>query len=157
MRFLLALLLLASPLQSQTIVLVSATDSVKRFLAAHWDDQRNAGQNEAAWCASYVFAVGQGGEPFIILTGIDSADTKRASPRGISFDCPTQLVEIHSHPPSSEGEGGFYSFGGIGAHICGPSQNDLNHLAKSGRLFAVVRCDRYALVGFSTKVIWPKP
>ena len=161
MRFLFAFLLLASPLDAQTYVLVGATDSVKRFLSDRWEDTRNPAQVERAYCASWTFVLGTDGEPFVILTAVDSAATQRTftlrdGRRGIVYTCPASKVQIHSHPPSSPNNDGTYSFGGINSNLCGPSINDLRNLRRNGSLFAVIQCDRVALAGYSLKVVWPK-
>lgn len=162
MRYLLVLLLLASPLNAQTFVLVGATDSVRQFLASRWDDSVDPNQTEKAYCAAYYLALGMDGEPFAILTAIDLAATLHAftladGRRGIVSACPSNRVHVHTHPPSSRNVDGSYSFGGTNANICGPSVNDLRSLKRAGALFSVIQCDRYALSAFTLRAdAWPK-
>lgn len=156
MRYLLVLLLLASPLNAQSIVLVASTDSVRRYLAERWDDTRDPNQLERAFCARFLFALGRNGEPFVVLTGVDSAKTTAATARNISYECPRSTIPIHTHPASTPGADG-YTFGGPEANICGPSVPDLESLRKTKALIGAVQCDRYAIVAFSLHPIWPSP
>lgn len=156
-----SLLLLASPLNAQTFVLVSATDQVRQFLAERWDDTVDPAQVERAFCATYFLSYGIGGEPFVVLTTIDSAETEATMTlpdgrRGIIAFCPSNKIHVHSHPPSSQNMDGTFSFRGMNGNLCGPSLNDLRHLKRTGAPLAVVHCDRWSLVAYSLTSRWPK-
>jgi hypothetical protein len=155
-RLLLVLLLLASPLDAQSFVLVSATDSVRQFLSDRWDDSRDPNQVERAFCATFIFVQGRNSEPFVVLTGIDSAETSAATARSVNYQCPRGTIPIHSHPASSPGSSG-YTWGGLDANVCGPSARDLQSLRDTKALIGAIQCDRMALVGFSLYSLWPKP
>lgn len=160
-KLLLTILLLAAPLDAQTFVLVGATDSVRKYLADRWDETDPA-QTERAFCAAYVLVRGIDGEPFAILTGVDSAETLRTftladGRRGVVSKCPANTAHGHSHPPSSPNPDGTFSLGGVNANICGPSVNDLRNLKRTGALFLVIQCDRRALVAVTLYGVWPKP
>lgn len=138
MRYLLALLLFASPLDAQTYIIVVPTDSVRRYLASEWDA---APANERGYCGSFTLGIAREGEPLLFLNAVERAKETNATPVSVSFACPVGAVPIHSHLNG----------------VCGPSLKDLRHLRTTNALFGIAICGPYSLAGFSSKLVWPKP
>lgn len=134
---LLALLLLASPLEAQTYILVVPTDEVRRYLASQWEP----GGDEKAFCGTFTIGIAHDGEPLLLLNAVERTNERDATPVSVVFSCPRGTVPLHTHPN----------------HVCGPSLKDLRHLKRTNALFGITICDRYAYAGYSSKLVWPKP
>lgn len=161
-RFLLALLLaIPARLCAQHAVVV-ATPPVRDTLAALWNED-DPNQIERAYCGVYssrmiannilLYVVGA-----LIPIKQDSAQKAHTDQHGISYTCPVSqfIITIHTHTPAtceewSTGHMRCYE-GGIESYECFPSEIDEHTLMLSGAPFAIVQCDRHALVPY-----FPKP
>jgi hypothetical protein len=159
-RLLLVLLaLLPAYVRAQTIQpVIFFRQNVREYLARQWDDT-NLYQNERAYCGLYSkFTRDDGGVEYWVETVgpalQDSAQKAQTTPLGINYSCPRSpyTVPIHIHPPAtceqwSEGHWVCYA-DGAEAYACEPSDVDLAALAEFNAPFAVVQCDRHALVPY---------
>ena len=137
MRFLLALLLLASPLEAQTYIIVVPTDEVRRYIAGEWD----SAVVERGFCGTFTLGIATDGEPLLFLnTAGRAANERNATATGVQFSCPIGEVPIHLHLNA----------------VCGPSMKDLRHIRVTRALFGIVVCGPRHYAGFTSKLTWPK-
>lgn len=132
--------------------LIQYVNWVRDYIASEWDlHQGEAVQKERAYCMifqdSFVW-----GEYGYLVTAIAPADSVVATAGTSTFSCPERadIVEMHVHPPQTVFPDGTVIPGGPDGYECLWSDNDMNRLVAVKRRFAVIQCDRHALIAH-----WP--
>lgn len=127
---------------------VIVDDSVRAMLAQRWDDV-HADQHERAYCLAFV--VQQAWDVTVYRVWAASpAQVISSRTTGITYRCPVgvPLATAHTHPPATCEIASDCHLGGVDAHECFPSLLDEWMLRMSGQPFALVQCDRWALVPY---------
>lgn len=137
-----------------TVNLGIILDPARKELQAAWTDDPR--QVERAYCVGMVrwrvaWAYDSAGrrlgrEVLAIVSLVDTAETEGATPTRIAkIDCPANMVELHTHPPTTctdRDDPSSCSYGGIYAFQCQPSREDYLSLISSGDPFGIIQCGR---------------
>lgn len=142
--------------ESQAFPVIMVDTSVRNRLAEEWEPT-NRYQHERGYCVTYsedyVFTWTG---PVIVYTlrSVTRAREENTTPNSIGrMACPTTPVPwvfLHVHPPTQclTGDERDCEVGGPYAYQCFPSNTDMRTLNRSAMPFAVVQCDRSALVPY---------
>ena len=131
-------------------------DNVHDFLATRWDT--TPGQKERAYCVRFglFFNSEAAHHTEYHVTEIWAAETSGATPGGIEdVTCSSDpdVTVVHTHPPHTLERGdSTYHSGGIEAYECWPSSTDYTTLMVSNSPFALIQCDKNAIIAY-----WKKP
>jgi hypothetical protein len=143
-----------SAVQPLTPRFVVLEDAVHEWLASDWDAHvREWPMIERGRCVQYDVIVWGGGPAFRVFNIGRPVVERGPMPGGVTFACPKlpNIAGLHTHlPQSCDTAEGPCSPGGLYAHQCFPSDQDRANLRRSGDAFALIQCDRYAVVAY-----WP--
>lgn len=137
--------------QAEPTVLVNK--DVRERLAEEWQDG-NRYQSERIYNVWYNVETDMYGRTQYRVTAIRRAYEVGATPSGVAADIAEGATILHTHPPTScldPDDGGTCISGGDDAYQCFPSPVDRRTLVELKKPFALIQCDRWALVPF-----WPK-
>jgi hypothetical protein len=160
MKYLLALALLASPLQGQTPAHTIVADSVRAFLALEWDKHAsNPYQVERVYCVGFKsFRHKVTGTWLFEVNAIRPAKVTYASQRRVYYKpCGETETVIHIHTNTTCITDQECEMGGVEAWNCEESDIDKATLAKSDAPFAGVQCSREAVAIFYHPALKPAP
>ena len=132
--------------------LVQFDNWVREYLAAEWDAHASDSVKfERGYCLTfqrdYVW-----GLPGYRVTKVDRAKVIDSTAYSIYFECPKGTESLHIHPAQTSYPDGSSEEMGPDSFECFPSGQDERALLASLDVFAVVQCDRRALI-----VYWPSP
>lgn len=140
------------PTDAFPILLVD--DVVRNRLAEEWHPD-NRYQHERGYCATFTTEFRwswDGPIVFYTLTSIRRAEESGTSPNGIMrIKCPDQpdIAQLHTHLSSqciTADDGASCVIGGKWANQCFESPPDRRSLERSKKPFALIQCDRLAIV-----------
>jgi len=130
--------------------LVQFDNWVRDYLAAEWDAHApDSVKYERAYCLTFQrdYVWGMAGYR---VTKVDRAKVIDSTETAIYFECPRGAASLHIHPAQTSYPDGTREDLGPDSYECFPSGQDERVLTASGDIFAVVQCDRRALI-----VYWP--
>ena len=127
---------------------------IKLQMAAAWDDT-DPRQVERAYCATYHVTAEWG----ITVYHVDSLTAPDlvwlSTPTAVGFHCGPGQAQAHVHTPTtcqSDMMTGVRistcEVGGAGAYVCEPSPQDRRNLLHRGDPFALLICDRFAVMPY---------
>lgn len=123
---------------------------VRDLLASVWDDTHPA-QVERAYCVAYV-VTHLDGAPVYRVWAIAPALAVIADPYHVSARCPAgaSVAFLHVHTPTTCTTSALTScvLGGSDAWECAPSETDRLELLRDGDAFALLQCDRHAILAY---------
>lgn len=135
-------------------------DYVRERLGREWDAHlTDRPMLERGFCLAWQLDE-WAGEPAFRVTQIARPDSVEATVSTIHFVCPkgTNVVELHVHPPQSCVDDQLCWAGGTYAYQCLPSELDINYLnAHPQQAFAMVQCDRHAIIAYFPRRVVQSP
>lgn len=140
--------------------MVVFSPAVRERLDAYWND-RSPTQTERGFCLRAVLEVWPTRYQAIVYD-VEPARMHFATPYASAFECPVDMIELHTHPPTTctvkdkDEAVSDCGLGGVDAFNCAPSRADRAQLTAHHRVLAVVQCDRRALVPF-WNTAWEPP
>lgn len=132
--------------------LVQFDNWVREYLTAEWDAHAaDSVKYERGYCLTfqrdYVWD-----EIGFRVTKVERAKVVDSTSYSLTLDCPKGTAIMHVHPAQTIYVDGTREELGPDSYQCFPSGQDVRSLTASGDVFAVVQCDRRALI-----VYWPVP
>jgi hypothetical protein len=143
------LLLSAAARWQEPLVLVDR--AIRERLAEEWhaDDRY---QSERIYHVWYTQRWEDGNYVFRIVD-IMRAYEEGGTPSGVGYEPidDARVTTLHTHPPTTcddPEDGGTCAVGGDYAYQCFPSDADMESLNRSKQVFALIQCDKWALVPY---------
>lgn len=140
-----SILLAFIALAPQFVVLDSP---VRDRLAREWD-ATSTHQSERGYCVAYTEG-SSWGVPVYRVWAIERAKVVRSSQYRITSECPADpnVAFLHTHPPVTCTTPERCVIGGPDAYECFESEIDQASLEASGDPFALIQCDRHAIIAY---------
>lgn len=125
-------------------------DYVRAFLATEWDTHAHDPViSERAYCVRWQRDFWAREEVWRV-TQIQPATDVTAGASWVAFTCPSEpdVTSLHVHPAQTCASDSDCWPGGVYGYQCMPSDLDVHSLTMSGAPFALLQCDRNAVITY---------